>query len=118
VIEWGRAYHAVIQYVFQNQMESLGLTAYRPRGKPDANGKSAPKKVQGRDGFGHRETTVHMLDLLESPKLREIENQVVKELDVAALQPDSGQIVFINPDVAPRLNFALLETETNMPLQI
>lgn len=34
VVEWGSAYRIVVQYVFQNQMESLGLASYRPRGKP------------------------------------------------------------------------------------
>lgn len=34
VVEWGRAYRAVIAYVYQNQLESLGLVPYRPRGRP------------------------------------------------------------------------------------
>lgn len=34
VVEWGRAYRIVVEYVFQNQLEALGLAAYRARGKP------------------------------------------------------------------------------------
>ena len=33
VVEWGRAFHGVINYIFKNQMESLGILAYQPRGR-------------------------------------------------------------------------------------
>ena len=31
IVEWGRAFNTLIKYVFQNQMESLGLVTYRER---------------------------------------------------------------------------------------
>ena len=41
-VEWGRDFKGLINYIFQNQVESLGLKAYKPRGKTT---RSRPLKI-------------------------------------------------------------------------